>query len=248
MNAPSGLTRRQVIRQLVLGSAISFFAGAWQAQAVLASVMPVPTTGTLKLKIPQFPVLAGYGGSVRLRVGLSHPIAVNRGVGDAFYAVSTRCQHLGCIVNAFDAGLNVIRCGCHGSTYHIDGSLAGGPAARGLDTFPIRFDGVEDIAVTLPGVAFGAQQIDVESVVAGTRRARLDFYPELFSVYRVEYRTDLGRPAHLASFALSLEGAANLSSYTHTDINDPSPRVSLYVEVPEPKGFLSLVLEATEYQ
>lgn len=248
MNAPSRLTRRQVLRQLVLGSAMSWFAGAWHAQAVVASVVPVPTIGTLKLKIAQFPVLAAYGGSVRLRVGLSYPIAVNRGVGDAFYAVSTRCQHLGCVVDAFDPSNNLMSCGCHGSSYHIDGSLAGGPAKLGLDTFLIAFDGVEDIQVTLPGVAFGAQQIDVESVVAGTRRARLDFHPELFSVYRVEYRTDLGLPAQLAQFALSLDDPANLSSYTHTDLSNPSPRLSLFVEVPQPKGFLSLVLEATEYE
>ncbi|MFF0607802.1 ubiquinol-cytochrome c reductase iron-sulfur subunit [Nocardia tengchongensis] len=57
----------------------------------------------------------------------------------SFLGFSATCTHLGCQVNSVSGGL--IRCPCHGSTFNLDGSVAGGPAPRALDSRAIRVDG-----------------------------------------------------------------------------------------------------------
>ncbi|MTE12434.1 Rieske 2Fe-2S domain-containing protein [Nocardia sp. CT2-14] len=57
----------------------------------------------------------------------------------SFEAFSSTCTHLGCKVNAVTDGL--IKCPCHGSTFHLDGTVASGPAPRALDSKAIRVDG-----------------------------------------------------------------------------------------------------------
>ncbi|GAB2510016.1 QcrA and Rieske domain-containing protein [Nocardia heshunensis] len=56
-----------------------------------------------------------------------------------FQGFSSTCTHLGCKVNEVTDGL--IKCPCHGSSYHLDGTVAGGPAPRALDSKPVRVDG-----------------------------------------------------------------------------------------------------------
>jgi nitrite reductase/ring-hydroxylating ferredoxin subunit len=53
-------------------------------------------------------------------------------------ALSARCPHLGCRITHYADGLLV--CPCHGSRFHLDGSVARGPAARPLEVLPHRFD------------------------------------------------------------------------------------------------------------
>jgi Rieske Fe-S protein len=50
---------------------------------------------------------------------------------DSPVAFDDRCTHLGCRVN-WDAGTRVLRCPCHGSEFHVDGSVRRGPAGRPL--------------------------------------------------------------------------------------------------------------------
>ncbi|WP_405484400.1 ubiquinol-cytochrome c reductase iron-sulfur subunit [Nocardia sp. NBC_00511] len=56
-----------------------------------------------------------------------------------FQGFSSTCTHLGCKVNSVADGL--IKCPCHGSTFNLDGTVAGGPAPRALDSRAIRVDG-----------------------------------------------------------------------------------------------------------
>ncbi len=64
---------------------------------------------------------------------------VTQPVAGSFLGLSSTCTHLGCRVAAIADGL--IACPCHGSRYHLDGSVAAGPAPRPLDTRAIRVDG-----------------------------------------------------------------------------------------------------------
>lgn len=77
------------------------------------------------------------GGRLVEAEGLALPLYVRR-QGDSFSAVSTRCAHRGCQVEP--AG-EELECPCHGSRYTLDGDLLGGPATRGLQTFPVRVEG-----------------------------------------------------------------------------------------------------------
>lgn len=51
---------------------------------------------------------------------------------------SSACTHLGCRISRVDEG--VLVCPCHGSRFHLDGSVASGPAARPLVALPHLVD------------------------------------------------------------------------------------------------------------
>jgi len=53
-----------------------------------------------------------------------------------FSGFSTTCTHAGCKVNKVENAL--IECPCHGSTFHLDGTVAHGPATRPLDSHPVK--------------------------------------------------------------------------------------------------------------
>jgi Rieske Fe-S protein len=62
---------------------------------------------------------------------------VTQPVAGTFAAFGTTCPHQGCSVNAVTDG--TINCPCHGSRFHLaDGSVAHGPAERGLTPRPVQ--------------------------------------------------------------------------------------------------------------
>jgi Rieske Fe-S protein len=68
------------------------------------------------------------GGGVVLE---DRGVVVTQPVAGTFAAFGTTCPHQGCSVNAVADG--TINCPCHGSRFHLaDGSVAQGPATRGL--------------------------------------------------------------------------------------------------------------------
>ncbi|AYF79333.1 Rieske (2Fe-2S) protein [Nocardia yunnanensis] len=70
---------------------------------------------------------------------ISGDTVITQPAAGQFQGFSATCTHLGCKVNEVAGGL--IKCPCHGSTFHLDGSVAGGPAPRALDAKAIRVDG-----------------------------------------------------------------------------------------------------------
>ncbi|MFI1916323.1 ubiquinol-cytochrome c reductase iron-sulfur subunit [Nocardia sp. NPDC020380] len=64
---------------------------------------------------------------------------ITQPVAGTFDGFSSTCTHLGCKVNAIADG--VIKCPCHGSEFHLDGTVAQGPAARPLDSKPVKVSG-----------------------------------------------------------------------------------------------------------
>ena len=74
-----------------------------------------------------------------------------------FYAVSSICPHLGCIVKE-EAGEQSFICPCHGSRFDASGNVLGGPSPRGLDWLDISL------------AADGELMVDTaQTVSAGTR-------------------------------------------------------------------------------
>ena len=55
-------------------------------------------------------------------------------------ALYRKCVHLGCSVPHCDTSM-LFECPCHGSKYRLSGEYFGGPAPRGLDSFPITVSG-----------------------------------------------------------------------------------------------------------
>jgi nitrite reductase/ring-hydroxylating ferredoxin subunit len=70
-----------------------------------------------------------------------------------FYAISTVCSHLGCIVSEEAKGIG-FNCPCHGSKFDDSGRVLSGPAPRGLPWLEISIaaDGslMVDTAKTVP--------------------------------------------------------------------------------------------------
>jgi Rieske Fe-S protein len=56
-----------------------------------------------------------------------------------FKGLSATCTHAGCTVSDVSGG--TINCPCHGSKYHLDGSVAEGPAVRSLSAKAISVVG-----------------------------------------------------------------------------------------------------------
>jgi Rieske Fe-S protein len=56
-----------------------------------------------------------------------------------FKGFSNLCTHAGCRLNAVSDG--TINCPCHGSKYHLDGSVAQGPATTPLEVKAITVQG-----------------------------------------------------------------------------------------------------------
>ena len=62
-------------------------------------------------------------------------VVVTQPEAGRFEGLSAVCTHTGCIVDKVAAGL--IECPCHGSRYHLDGTVARGPAPRALTQRPV---------------------------------------------------------------------------------------------------------------
>ncbi|MGF6885821.1 Rieske Fe-S protein [Nocardia sp. GAS34] len=97
--------------------------------APAASGAPAAPSGAL-VSTAQVPV----GGGV-----IVGDTVVTQPTAGTFEGFSTTCTHAGCKVNQVVNGL--IQCPCHGSEFHLDGSVARGPASRPLDAHPVKVSG-----------------------------------------------------------------------------------------------------------
>jgi Rieske Fe-S protein len=65
----------------------------------------------------------------------AHKVVVTQPQAGRYVGLSAVCTHAGCIVGNVAGG--TINCPCHGSRYHLDGTVARGPAARALANRPV---------------------------------------------------------------------------------------------------------------
>jgi nitrite reductase/ring-hydroxylating ferredoxin subunit len=75
--------------------------------------------------------------------------------GTGFFAMSSVCTHLGCMVRrqADRQAKESFLCPCHGSRFALDGKVLGGPAPRPLDRVHLEIDDgklVVDVSRTVP--------------------------------------------------------------------------------------------------
>jgi Rieske Fe-S protein len=234
------LDRRTFVSRFVIGTASALLAARPWSARVLGTILSGPA-GLLKVKVSDYPALSAEGGSIQLNFSgaAAHPVLINRGAGSVCYTMDSDCQHNHCTVPPYNPALGVIRCGCHGSQYAIDGSLVGGPALRGLNTFTNTFDGVDTLLVTIPGLAFSITEIAIQAPLPVMRlRLTSDILP--FSTYRVRFQETLSDAPQTIPFSTTAEGVANLTSaFTRTS------STTVYVDATTQRGFYTVELVAT---
>ncbi|MCF8374171.1 MAG: Rieske (2Fe-2S) protein [Bacteroidales bacterium] len=78
-------------------------------------------------------------------------------------AISTRCTHLGCMVQANDNGFV---CPCHASSFNQYGEVLSSPAIRALDIFPVEVEKgmvMVDLSSPIKRKGFDKSQLHYES-------------------------------------------------------------------------------------
>jgi Rieske Fe-S protein len=86
-------------------------------------------TGTVLGPASEVPVSGG-------KIFESLEVVVTQPKPDDFRGFSTICTHTAC--NVAEVAGGTINCPCHGSKYHLDGTVARGPAPRPLPSRPVR--------------------------------------------------------------------------------------------------------------
>ncbi|MCU1626304.1 MAG: iron-sulfur protein [Pseudonocardia sp.] len=66
-------------------------------------------------------------------------VVVTQPTAGTFVGLSAVCTHKGCVLNKVADG--TIDCPCHGSKFHLDGTVANGPAQAPLPTMPVTVEG-----------------------------------------------------------------------------------------------------------
>ena len=80
--------------------------------------------------------LAAPNGMMLVRApNLPITIVLRRLDGQNLTALSTVCTHKGCEVRVLP---DAYECPCHGSSYHLDGTVEEGPASQSLQSFAVR--------------------------------------------------------------------------------------------------------------
>ncbi|MGH2345716.1 MAG: Rieske 2Fe-2S domain-containing protein [Chloroflexota bacterium] len=71
------------------------------------------------------------GQALRFRAGAIEGFVVNPGHGEAVYAVSAACTHMGCAISWMQQSTTFL-CPCHGAQYNADGTVLSGIARHPL--------------------------------------------------------------------------------------------------------------------
>ena len=223
-------SRRQFIKTIFVSTAYSSFLGRDWVGTVVAEVQSSAglDKGILRLTVSDFPALLRDFGSVRLGTspivsgvsgprpsGLFYPVIINRAPGPVFYAVSAECTHEGCAVPTFNATQKYIQCPCHGSRYAIDGQLLRGPAGFSLTQYQTKFDGVKNLEVEIPDMAFSVTGASVQS--GPIKRFRIEFLAFSNLEYEVRFRESFADAWTVIPFSTTPAGAAAQTVLPGTD-------------------------------
>lgn len=240
----SRITRRDFVKIVWFGAASSsLFGKPWLATAVAApSPSAASGAGVLQLNISDFPALQNVNGSVRLVLTSNltfYPVLVNRGSGDQFFALSTRCTHQGCVVAPFSAASGASVCPCHGSRYAIDGTVVNGPAPAPLTRYGNTFDGVNTVRIEIPGLGYSIAALVVQT--GAGPRLQLRFPTLQSAAYQVRFRQAIGSAWAITPFATTADGPANNTSFTGA-----GSTATVFVDRASETGFYAVTLRATE--
>lgn len=239
--------RRRFIRNFVVGTAVSTFLGKGWLGTLLADCQPTqPGNGILQVDISDFPALANENGSVRLAFnpfttggpnGAFYPILINRGANNQFYALSTQCQHLFCVVPTFNATVGASTCPCHGSQYGLDGRVIRGPTVRPLIPYLNSLDGTR-LCIEIPNLGFSVTSAAVQTGVGA--RLQLKFATKSNVKYQVVFRKSLADFGAVIPFAATSDGGANATALTGN-----GSIMTVYVDRTNDSGFYSITVPVT---
>lgn len=84
--------------------------------------------------------LDANGKAVRSSSPSGRPIIVIRRASDRYITLLLECTHAGCQGSSLSNSSSGITCGCHGSTFDLDGNVTGGPASQDLTEFITTYD------------------------------------------------------------------------------------------------------------
>ncbi|MDB6053983.1 MAG: putative iron-sulfur protein [Verrucomicrobiales bacterium] len=250
MQLSSG-SRRHFVRTLAIGGAVSIIGRIKVINDLSAQIVPntANTSGLIRVHISDFPGLQSDRGSFRFGInpsdlfgpdGMFYPVMINRGVGTIFYAMTTQCQHAGCMVESYTPDNFGILCRCHNSMYDIDGSVLRGPTIQALPRYEISFDGNDTLAVQVPKLGYN---VDL-TVMTGTSgpRVRLDFPTFPNAVYELQYREKLTDSWSMANFALSLDGGLD-----EVAVSGTGEAQSIWAAKQSATGFYSVSIKLLNY-
>ncbi len=238
-------SRRVLTRRIILGTAAWAIGSRWMERQVLADVTNVaPGTGVVQVNLNDYPALAPAFGSIRLDLGGAnfYPILVTRLSVDSFSALSTRCAHLGCVVDAFDTQSQRIICPCHGSAYAADGSLINGPARSRLTPYTSEFDGLYTLRIFVPDLGFSVTSFSKLQQPSGNR-FKLEFKSEPNANYQVRFAAQLGGASQILSFSRTPSGLASESVLLAVD-----SKTLVYVDAASSAGFFSVERVVSAYR
>ena len=252
VNSLASISRRRFVKTFALGTAAStLFGKAWRA-SVLANILPTGASGKLRVKISDYPALAESPGSVRIAInpvveeleadellGPFYPVMINH-LNGSYYAMSTQCRHAGCVVPVFRESIGCIECQCHFSRYAIDGAKISGQASGALEQYPLVFDGVNMLTITVPNLGYNIETALVQS--GNTPRLRLDFFGFLNVDYEVYFRENINQPWTVIPFSTTVNGTADQLTFTgqFAFLYENGSPASLYVNRTTATGFYSV--------
>jgi len=125
-------TRRRLLRQGATALAATCGLGAFVS---LRFATPWPSTRADAAVVAGFPEDIPLDGVLLLP---ADQLAVGR-TADGFYALSTVCPHLGCVVRWLEEEER-FHCPCHGSRFEPDGHVLNGPAREDLVAVAVGLD------------------------------------------------------------------------------------------------------------
>ena len=234
-----------MIKTFFLGTAVSNVIGNSWAASLIYEIRALShiSTGLLRVRLTDFPVLGQPLGSVRIgtspmstngqrQLGIFPPVIINRGAGEEFFVLSAECTHEGCTVRRLNAS-GVMVCPCHFSEFTIDGSVQRGPAGQALRSFQFTRQG-EELLIQLPDTFY---EVKAQKVPASSR-VHLSFLGFDQISYEVFFRPTLTGPPELVPFALTPDGPL-----TATEIAGADDYANIYLERPGTFGFFQVAMK-----
>jgi len=209
-----------------------------------------PGDGIIVLNVSSYPPLQSDNSGIRISVnpfdignaeiypGTVDPVLVNHASGNTFYALSSRCTHQNCVVNAYN-GISSY-CDCHDSEFGISGQVVSNPANQPLDSYALTFDGSDTLRITIPGLGYSITNSAVEPTAPA--RMRLSFPTFSMVEYEVRFRQTVSDSWSVVSFATTAGGLAD-----NTFLTGDGTTKTVWVDRTTNTGFYAVAIRVKQY-